>query len=62
MTEGAAIHFYMKSGYIDSNGIQLYYETMGEGEPLLGRDDAVAQARVIEALYHSAEAGEAVHL
>jgi len=34
----------------------------GEGEPLLGRDDAVAQARVIEALYHSAEAGEAVHL
>jgi predicted dehydrogenase len=34
----------------------------GEGEPLLGRDDAVAQARVIEALYRSAESGEAVRL
>ena len=34
----------------------------GEGEPLLGRDDAVAQARVIEALYRSAETGEAVRL
>jgi D-xylose 1-dehydrogenase (NADP+, D-xylono-1,5-lactone-forming) len=28
----------------------------GEAEPLLGRDDAVAQARTIEALYRSAEA------
>ena len=34
----------------------------GEGEPLLGRDDAVAQAHVIEALYRSAESGEAVRL
>jgi xylose dehydrogenase (NAD/NADP) len=34
----------------------------GESEPLLGRDDAVAQARVIEALYRSAETGEAVRL
>ena len=34
----------------------------GEGEPLLGRDDAVAQARVIEALYRSAETGEAVRI
>ena len=32
----------------------------GTAEPLLGRDDAVAQARVIEALYRSAETGEAV--
>ena len=32
----------------------------GDGEPLLGRDDAVAQARVIEALYRSAETGESV--
>jgi D-xylose 1-dehydrogenase (NADP+, D-xylono-1,5-lactone-forming) len=32
----------------------------GTAEPLLGRDDAVAQARVIEALYRSAESGEAV--
>jgi D-xylose 1-dehydrogenase (NADP+, D-xylono-1,5-lactone-forming) len=34
----------------------------GEAEQLLGRDDAVAQARVIEALYRSAESGEAVRL
>ena len=34
----------------------------GESEQLLGRDDAVAQARVIEALYRSAETGEAVSL
>jgi xylose dehydrogenase (NAD/NADP) len=34
----------------------------GEAEPLLGRDDAIAQARVIEALYRSAESGEAVLL
>ena len=34
----------------------------GEAEPLLGREDAVAQARVIEALYRSAESGEAVRL
>jgi xylose dehydrogenase (NAD/NADP) len=34
----------------------------GEAQPLLGRDDAVAQARVIEALYRSADSGEAVQL
>jgi D-xylose 1-dehydrogenase (NADP+, D-xylono-1,5-lactone-forming) len=34
----------------------------GEAEQLLGRDDAVAQAQVIEALYRSAESGEAVRL
>jgi predicted dehydrogenase len=34
----------------------------GDAEPLLGRDDALAQARTIEALYRSAEAGEAVTL
>jgi predicted dehydrogenase len=32
----------------------------GEAEPLLGRDDAVGNARVIEALFASAERGEAV--
>jgi D-xylose 1-dehydrogenase (NADP+, D-xylono-1,5-lactone-forming) len=32
----------------------------GEAEPLLGRDDAVGNARVIEALFASAESGEAV--
>jgi len=34
----------------------------GEAPPLLGRDDAVGQARVIEALYRSAESGSAVPL
>ncbi len=34
----------------------------GEDHPLLGREDAVAQARVIEALYRAAETGEAVDL
>jgi predicted dehydrogenase len=29
----------------------------GEGEPLLGRDDALGQARTIEALYRSADGG-----
>jgi D-xylose 1-dehydrogenase (NADP+, D-xylono-1,5-lactone-forming) len=32
----------------------------GEGEPLLGREEAIGQARVLEALYRSAESGEAV--
>ena len=32
----------------------------GEAEPLLGRADAVGQARAIEALYRSAATGEAV--
>jgi predicted dehydrogenase len=32
----------------------------GEEPQLLGREDAVAQARVIEALYRSAESGETV--
>jgi len=34
----------------------------GDAEPLLGRDDALAQARTIDALYRSAESGEAVSL
>jgi hypothetical protein len=34
----------------------------GEGELLLGRDDAVAQARVLEALHRSATTGERVSL
>ena len=32
----------------------------GEAEPLLGREDALGQARTIDALYRSAETGEAV--
>jgi len=34
----------------------------GEGELLLGREDAVAQARAMEALHRSAESGEPVRL
>ena len=34
----------------------------GGGDPLLGRDDAVAQARTIDALYRSAASGSAVHV
>jgi predicted dehydrogenase len=34
----------------------------GRAEPLLGRDDALAQARVVEALYRSAGSGDAVSL
>jgi D-xylose 1-dehydrogenase (NADP+, D-xylono-1,5-lactone-forming) len=34
----------------------------GEGELLLGREDAVAQARTLEALYRSSESGEPVAL
>jgi predicted dehydrogenase len=34
----------------------------GEAEPLLGRDDALGQARAIEALYRSAATGAAVSL
>jgi predicted dehydrogenase len=31
----------------------------GEAEPLLGRDDALGQARTIDALYRSAASGQA---
>ena len=34
----------------------------GEGEPLLGRDDAIGQVRTIEALYRSAATGSAERL
>jgi predicted dehydrogenase len=34
----------------------------GEAPPLLGREDAVGQARAIEALYRSAESGQMVSL
>jgi len=34
----------------------------GEAEPLLGRDDAVGQARALDALYESADAGAPVTL
>ena len=34
----------------------------GEGPPLLGREDALGQARAIDALFRSAETGEVVTL
>jgi predicted dehydrogenase len=48
-----------------ANSYRLELENMsdairGEAEPLLGREDAVAQARAIEALYRSAAAGTPV--
>jgi D-xylose 1-dehydrogenase (NADP+, D-xylono-1,5-lactone-forming) len=49
----------------DSYGLELENLSdaiRGEGEPLLGRDDAVAQARVIGGLLHSAETGLRVAL
>ena len=51
----------------DADRYQLQLENFaaaarGETEPLLGRADAVAQARVIDALYRSSETGNAVAL
>jgi xylose dehydrogenase (NAD/NADP) len=51
----------------DADRYQLQLENFaaairGEAQPLLGRADAVAQARVLDALYRSAESGEAVAL
>jgi predicted dehydrogenase len=40
----------------------LSHAIRGEADPLLGRDDAIAQARAIEALYAAAESGAAVDL
>jgi D-xylose 1-dehydrogenase (NADP+, D-xylono-1,5-lactone-forming) len=53
---------------IDVEDVDRYYlqvenfsaAVRGEAEPLLGRDDALGQVRVIEALYRSAASGEAV--
>jgi xylose dehydrogenase (NAD/NADP) len=49
----------------DSYGLELENLSdaiRGEGEPLLGRDDAVGQARVIAALFESARSGTATRL
>jgi D-xylose 1-dehydrogenase (NADP+, D-xylono-1,5-lactone-forming) len=49
----------------DSYGLELENLSdaiRGEGEPLLGRDDAAAQARVIDGLFRSAASGQAVSL
>ena len=50
-----------------ANSYRLELENMsaairGEAEPLLGRDDALGQARALEALYRSAEEGRPVTL
>ena len=50
---------------VDSYGLELENLSdaiRGEGELLLGRDDAVAQARVIDGLFRSARSAEAVDL
>ncbi len=49
----------------DSYGLELTNlaaAIAGDAEPLLGRDDALEQARTIDALYRSAESGEIVRL
>jgi len=49
----------------DSYGLELENLSdaiRGDAEPLLGREDAVGQARAIEALFHSAATGQAVGL
>jgi xylose dehydrogenase (NAD/NADP) len=51
--------------HVDSYQLQtenLSDAIRGEADPLLGRDDAVAQARAIEALHRSATTGEPVSL
>jgi predicted dehydrogenase len=51
--------------HVDSYQLQtenLSDAIRGEADPLLGRDDAVAQARAIEALHRSATTGQAVTL
>jgi D-xylose 1-dehydrogenase (NADP+, D-xylono-1,5-lactone-forming) len=50
---------------VDSYGLELENLSdaiRGVGEPLLGREDAVGQARAIEALFRSAEDGAVVEL
>jgi xylose dehydrogenase (NAD/NADP) len=50
---------------VDSYGLELEdlgRAIRGEGTPLLGREDAVAQARAIDALFRSAESGAAVRV
>lgn len=50
---------------VDSYGLELEdlgRAIRGEAQPLLGRDDAVAQARTIDALIRSAETGSLVRL
>jgi D-xylose 1-dehydrogenase (NADP+, D-xylono-1,5-lactone-forming) len=60
-------HVELNGERIDVADVDRYYlqvdnfsaAVRGDAQPLLGRDDAVAQARTIAALYHSAESGRA---
>jgi D-xylose 1-dehydrogenase (NADP+, D-xylono-1,5-lactone-forming) len=52
---------YVEVGYGDSYALELEdfaAAARGEREPLLGRDDALGQARAIDALYRSAATGQ----
>jgi xylose dehydrogenase (NAD/NADP) len=63
-------HVEVNGDRIDVEDVDRYYlqvenfsaAVRGEAEPLLGRDDALGQVRVIEALYRSAASGDAVSL
>jgi predicted dehydrogenase len=60
-------HVEVNGERIDVEDVDRYYlqvenfseAVRGEGRPLLGRDDALAQARTLAALYRSAESGRA---
>jgi D-xylose 1-dehydrogenase (NADP+, D-xylono-1,5-lactone-forming) len=60
-------HVEVNGARIDVEDVDRYYlqvknfseAVRGEAEPLLGRDDALAQARTIAALYRSAHSGKA---
>ena len=56
---------YVEVGEADSYQLEVEdfaAAARGERAPLLGRDDALGQARVIDALYRSAESGEPTRL
>ncbi|HWJ45689.1 MAG TPA: Gfo/Idh/MocA family oxidoreductase [Gaiellaceae bacterium] len=63
-------HVEVNGEHIDVEDVDRYYlqvenfsaAVRGEAEPLLGREDALGQVRVIEALYRSAASGEPVSL
>ena len=65
LSEQGDLHAWVEVEFADPYRLEL--ENMsaairGNGKPLLGRDDALAQARVLEALHRSAETGQAVAL
>jgi predicted dehydrogenase len=63
--DGASVAEVIPTPLLDSYALQvadLSAAARGEGQPLLGRADALGQARAIEALYASAAAGSSVSL